>query len=448
MDPEAPKRAIIDKVVGAPAGTLPPDYRLDEPWRTIYRRVTRAKGPNDAFSILWFAAEDRENATEVAQALFALLPEEDEAFSAYPSLHEMADDFPPVDWLWPSWVPTGAVTLLAGAPGAGKSLVALDLARRVIHGPDFPDGAPVAEPGRKVLIVDAEGAPDLLTQRAQAWGVDLRRLFPMQPPSPVDLIDLDQEKQRERLINMVRGLRPALIVVDSLAAATSRGETSLQGCRDLLGFLAMIAREARLALLAIHHLRKRARSGAFATPQVAADDLRGSSHLSAAARSVLALTPASPLRLEVLKTNLCRLPPPLALVLKGKGERDDAVPPTGGRQGTATDQRSARFAVPTLHYSEYVEPAPVPSQQDLCARWLMAYLADAGAPVKPADAVRAARAAGYPRPTLYRARKALGGLIVDLGNSSHDPNNRWDLAVEPPATEPPPADDAPSDAGH
>ena len=60
----------------------------------------------------------------------------------YLSLHQIADRFPPVDWLWPSWIPRGMLTLLGGAPGVGKSLVALDLARRIIHNDPFPDGAP------------------------------------------------------------------------------------------------------------------------------------------------------------------------------------------------------------------------------------------------------------------------------------------------------------------
>ena len=69
------------------------------------------------------------------------------------------------------------LTLFGAAPGAGKSLVALDLARRIIAGEPFPDGAPVPNPGSNVLIVDAEGAPALLNQRAEAWRMDRRRLF-------------------------------------------------------------------------------------------------------------------------------------------------------------------------------------------------------------------------------------------------------------------------------
>jgi hypothetical protein len=457
MDTQDQMQAIVDRLVGAPPETLPRAFDLDDPWRTIYLRTARVGEWGEAESLIWKATRDFEDQYHLARALVDLLPSAD-AFTAYPSLHEMSGQFPSVDWLWPSWIPRGMVTLFGAAPGAGKSLVALDLARRIIHGQPFPDGAPVLCPGSNVLIVDAEGAPTLLNQRARAWEIDRRRLFLMLAPDASGLVDLDHPDQQDRLSEMCRTLEPALVVVDSLAAATARGETSLQGARDLLGFLSALARREDFALLVIHHLRKRARSGAAAPSlRVAADDLRGSTHLSAAARSVLALSwvgapaaapfappagapsaagtvplapssdPAAPSapsgprahtpfdgprRLEVVKTNLCRHPPPLGLVFEGEN-----------------------LAVPVLRYTELVEPPPQPTHVDLCARWLFQYLDDAAEPVKPADVVRAATQAGFPRHTLYRARQALAGWVVDLGTGPRDPRKRWALA-QPPASPP------------
>ena len=49
----------------------------------------------------------------------------------------------------------------------------------------------------------------------------------------------------------------------------------------------------------------------------------------------------------------------------------------------------------------------------------------AGGPVRPRDVVRAAREAGYSRRTLYRARRALEGHVIDVGAGPRDPDNRW-----------------------
>jgi hypothetical protein len=45
----------------------------------------------------------------------------------------------PIRWLWPGRVPLGGLTLLAGDPGVGKSLLTLDLAARVSRGAPWPD---------------------------------------------------------------------------------------------------------------------------------------------------------------------------------------------------------------------------------------------------------------------------------------------------------------------
>jgi hypothetical protein len=190
MDEQAQMQAIVDKLTGSvPPDTLPLPSAFDQPWRSIYLSVRRCGDFEDAEWLLAKVTrhiEVRERSWLVG-ALCDMLPS-DEGFTAYPSLHEISGQFADVDWLWPSWIPRGMLTLFGAAPGAGKSLVALDLARRVIHGEPFPDGAPSVDrganpcPGSRVLIVDAEGAPALLNQRAQAWQIDSRRLFLMLAP--------------------------------------------------------------------------------------------------------------------------------------------------------------------------------------------------------------------------------------------------------------------------
>src|SRR5262245_7131954 len=56
----------------------------------------------------------------------------------------------PLQWLWERRLPVGQLTLLAGDPGTGKSLVALDLAARVSTGALWPDERGPDEPGPDV----------------------------------------------------------------------------------------------------------------------------------------------------------------------------------------------------------------------------------------------------------------------------------------------------------
>src|SRR5262249_49331222 len=45
-----------------------------------------------------------------------------------------------VRWLWNQRIPLGKLTIFAGDPGKGKSLVTVDVASRVSRGGGFPDG--------------------------------------------------------------------------------------------------------------------------------------------------------------------------------------------------------------------------------------------------------------------------------------------------------------------
>jgi len=250
------------------------------------------------------------------------------------------------------------------------------------------------------------------------------RLYLMMPKDPYGMIDLGDEGQQDRLVDMCSALSPELVVVDSMSAISVRGENNVEDVRGLLGFLMNVAREFSCGVLLIHHLRKRGGVGwaglkpAPTLSAVGPDDFRGSSHIMAMARSVMALSVIQtgeepdrngPRRLEVVKTNLCVYPPALGLVL-------DSL-------------RSGDERAPTLRYGEAPKEHRERTQVEECAEWLVEVLDEAGEPVKPKKVVKLAEQAGFGRALLYRARKALEGTVVDTAGK-HDPDNEWVLTWE------------------
>jgi hypothetical protein len=328
------------------------------------------------------------------------------------------------------------LSLLGSVPGAGKSLVALDLARRLIGGFSLPDGSsppcgvsspweplpfgppPVAPPPgaseATVVYVDAESVPQLIGQRASQWGIDGDRLF-LLFPEPGHTIDLCQRRSRERLVETVHAARPALVIVDSLSSIHSKSENSIEDVRRVLTFLNNLAADARCALLLIHHLRKRSPLAAPDRP-LSVDDFRGSSHIVAISRSVIGLSVVQtgpqpdrdgPRRLEVVKTNVAHHPEPLGLELCPHGS--DGV---------------------RLRYHRH-PPVPYqrPTDADECAAWLLEILRENGAPMRPHELVSLALENGFSRNTLYRARRKLGLQIADTGRR-RSPTNKWTLPAE------------------
>ena len=65
-------------------------------------------------------------------------------------------------WLWPGRIPYGAITLVEGDPGVGKSFFLCDLAARVSKGAGFPpvSGSPGSSPASSVIYVSSEDPKD------------------------------------------------------------------------------------------------------------------------------------------------------------------------------------------------------------------------------------------------------------------------------------------------
>ncbi|MCA3105801.1 MAG: AAA family ATPase [Rhodocyclaceae bacterium] len=89
-----------------------------------------------------------------------------------------ADAIPlqPVRWLWNGWLALGKLHILAGAPGTGKSSIALSLAAALSRGDAWPDG-PQSEIGDTLIWSGEDDAGDTLGPRLAACGADRSRVY-------------------------------------------------------------------------------------------------------------------------------------------------------------------------------------------------------------------------------------------------------------------------------
>lgn len=82
----------------------------------------------------------------------------------------------PVCWLWTDWLALGKLHILAGAPGQGKTTIAMAIAAIISSGGLWPDGSG-CDPG-DVLIWSGEDDPaDTLLPRLLASGADRSRCY-------------------------------------------------------------------------------------------------------------------------------------------------------------------------------------------------------------------------------------------------------------------------------
>jgi putative DNA primase/helicase len=188
----------------------------------------------------------------------------------------------PVQWLWPNWLALGKMHLLAGAPGQGKTTIALAFAATVTSGGRWPDGTR-CEPGN-VLIWSGEDDPaDTLLPRLIAAGADRARVFfvtgsridgEVQPFDPArDLFALQAAAAK---MGQVR-----LLIVDPVVSAVTGDSHKNTETRRSLQPLVDMSAQMNAALVGITHFSK---GGQGSDP---AQRVLGSVAFTAVARVVL-----------------------------------------------------------------------------------------------------------------------------------------------------------------
>ena len=134
----ADRLAGLTPTFGSRAQPLKPSD-FDEPWRTCWKALEQA-APGQERNALMRALEKSPDREWVIGSILSARP--GAPLGKFPSLQELAPSLPEIEWIWPGWIPRGMITLLGSVPGAGKSFLALDLARRVLQGEPFPGNSP------------------------------------------------------------------------------------------------------------------------------------------------------------------------------------------------------------------------------------------------------------------------------------------------------------------
>ncbi len=163
----------------------------------------------------------------------------------------------PTDWLWKEWLAAGKMQILAGAPGCGKTTIAMAIAATVTTGGKWPDGT-ACEPGNVVIWSGEDDPADTLIPRLVLSGANLRRVFfisgiregqesrTFDPAN--DISDL------HRTLACVGNVR--LLIVDPIVSAVSGDSHKNAEVRRDLQKLVDLAADIRCALVGITHLTK------------------------------------------------------------------------------------------------------------------------------------------------------------------------------------------------
>ena len=187
-----------------------------------------------------------------------------------------------VRWLWAYWLALGKLHILAGAPGQGKTTIAIAAMATVTIGGRWPDGTR-CEPGNVLMWSGEDDPADTLLPRLLAAGADRSRCYfvsgtridgELQAFDPAR--DMPALELQARAIGGVK-----LLVVDPVVSAVAGDSHKNTEVRRALQPLVDLASRLDAAVLGISHFSK---GGAGSDP---ASRVVGSIAFTAVARVVL-----------------------------------------------------------------------------------------------------------------------------------------------------------------
>ena len=187
----------------------------------------------------------------------AVLKDLQRAAQALPGVRLLRGDavvLEPVRWLWRGFLPAGMLTIMGGAPGCGKTTIALSLAATVTRGGTWPDGTRCAQPG-DVIVWSGEDPPAVTAARLTAAGADMARVYFVDGVSDGEAFDpgrdmLLLEATAERLA------APRLLILDPIVSAVAGDSHKGAEVRRSLQPVVDLAQRLSCAVLGITHFSK------------------------------------------------------------------------------------------------------------------------------------------------------------------------------------------------
>jgi hypothetical protein len=289
-------------------------------------------------------------------------------------------------WCWPAWIPNAALSMLAAEPGTGKTRLCFDLARRIYHGLDWPDGAAMAEHlrGGRTLWVAADNQHQELCDIPAAYGIaDEAVILNATAADPFGGTSLQAAEELADLEARIERTKPAMVIIDTITNTAEFKAESADDAKRQYKPLQEIAARQRVPILCVSHLNasgkvlgRRAKEKVRVLIQMDAPDPEQEFRR----------------RLWVEKSRALK-PAPLGVTMRDAGnDYDDAPPQEPGKRA----EGNAR--------------GPLPEQAGRCMEWLATLLAEPGrlGRAKVVEIRDLAEQAGFSAKTLYKARDQLG----------------------------------------
>ncbi|MBQ8482572.1 MAG: AAA family ATPase [Ruminococcus sp.] len=200
--------------------------------------------------------------------------------------------------------PRGKISALIAPPGTGKTWFILYLSMYFSRGGGLEEPLlsrfPINRP-YKSMILSGEGGYDELIGRSDntGWRYDRQYLGVVDLNELIEndvLLSLTQEKGRRNLERLIDKRQPDIIFFDSLMAFSDYDENKSKEMGELMKYLMQTARINDIAVVPVHHTRKRKLNEQKAAQIM--DEMIGSSMMQRYTRRIIGLQPKGQMIVE------------------------------------------------------------------------------------------------------------------------------------------------------
>jgi len=163
----------------------------------------------------------------------------------------------PVAWIWEYWLAQGKLHILAGAPGQGKTTIALAFAATLTIGGRWPDGTRAGV--GNILIWSGEDDPaDTLLPRLIAMGADRDKVYFVDSTRmDGELLTFDPARDLHQLLLAIEEIGGiSLLIVDPIVSAVAGDSHKNTEVRRALQPLVDLAAKCNCAVVGISHFSK------------------------------------------------------------------------------------------------------------------------------------------------------------------------------------------------
>lgn len=163
----------------------------------------------------------------------------------------------PIRWLWPGWLARGKLHVMAGAPGTGKTTIAMSIAAIISSGVFFPCGTQ-AEKGCVLVWTGEDDPADTLAPRLIASGADLSNVYFVRGTIlDGERRNFDPGRDIGLLLHEAKSIgNVRLLIVDPIVSAIVGDGHKANDVRRGLQPLVDLALELDCAVLGITHFSK------------------------------------------------------------------------------------------------------------------------------------------------------------------------------------------------